>query len=366
MLQGADEPDNNNMWGGIVEDTQATMRSHLRTIIVLALAVGLVALFLRNVDLRRVVVDILHARPEWLALSLATNFANLAIRALRWQFLLEPLGTTTFSNVFRATAVGFAATSLLPARAGEVIRPYFLARHEQMSATGAFATIILERLLDTITVLMLLASYVFLFGRDVAFTNPTGFKAVKWAGATAAVLSVIALIVLFVLAKDPARLGATIERLAKVVPSALAAVVAKVAEKFARGLGAIRQPGRLLLALAWSFPLWLSICLGIWSVAVAFRFAIPFTGSFLLLALLVLGVAVPTPGAVGGFHEAFRVGATVFFGAPGSAAVGAAIILHLFSIGPSVFLGLVFAAQVGLNLHGMQRLADQAEQGHTA
>ncbi len=342
------------------------MRSHVRTIIVLALAAGLIALFLRNVDLGRVVAEILHARPEWLALSLATTFANLAIRALRWQYLLEPLGATTFANVFRATAVGSAANNLLPARAGEVIRPYFLARHEQMSATGAFATIIVERLLDTMTVLVLLALYVFVFGRDVAFTNPVGFRAVKWAGASAAVVSLAALAISFVLAKDPARLGDTIERLAKVAPSALAALLAKVAEKFARGLGAIRRPGQLLLALAWSFPLWLSICLGIWSVAVAFRFAIPFTGSFLLLALLVLGVAVPTPGAVGGFHEAFRIGATVFFGAPDSAAVGAAIVLWLFSIGPSLLLGVVFAAQVGLNLAGIRRLADQAEQGHTA
>jgi uncharacterized membrane protein YbhN (UPF0104 family) len=121
-----------------------------------------------------------------------------------------------------------------------------------------------------------------------------------------------------------------------------------------------------MIALAWSFPLWLSICLGIWSVAIAFHFAIPFTGSFLLLALLVLGVAVPTPGAIGGFHEAFRVGATMFYGAPDEAAVGAAIVLHAFSILPALLLGLFFAAQEGLNLGGMRRLADRAEQGNTA
>jgi len=179
-------------------------------------------------------------------------------------------------------------------------------------------------------------------------------------------VSVGALVVLFFLAGNPARLGQTMARLEQVLPSALAGVIAKIAEKFARGLGAIREPARLLIALAWSFPLWLSICLGIWSVAVAFRFAIPFTGSFLLLALLVLGVAVPTPGAVGGFHEAFRIGATMFFAAPQDAAVGAAIVLHLFSILPALILGLVFAAQEGLNVGGMRRLADQAEQGHTA
>ena len=300
------------------------------------------------------------------------TFVSLAVRSLRWKFLLEPLGRTTFASAFRATAVGFAASAVLPARAGEVIRPYFLARqappdqHGRMTATGAFATIILERLLDTVTVLILLASFVFVFGKELASVNPTGFALVKWAGASAAVVSASALVVLFVLAGDPARLGRTMTRLEQVLPSKLAGMIARIAEKFARGLGTIRRPGRLLAALAWSFPLWLSICVGIWSTATAFHFGIPFTGSFLILALLVLGVAVPTPGAVGGFHEAFRVGATMFYGAPDAAAVGAAIVLHLFSIGPSLLLGLFFAAQEGLNFGSMQRLADQAEPGHTA
>jgi len=348
------------------------MRSHIRTVVVLALAVGLVALFLRNVDIWRALVEIVRARPDWLALSLASMFVNLVIRSLRWQYLLEPLGRTSFANAFRATAVGFAASSVLPARAGEVIRPYFLARQTRqsstarMSATGAFATIILERLLDVVTVLVLLASYVFIFGRDLRQTNPLIFAGVQWAGATAAAGSLGALVVLFVLAGDPARLGRTMRRLEQVLPSAFAGLVARIAEKFAHGLGAIRRPSRLLVALALSFPLWLTIAFGIWAVAIAFRFTVPFTGSFLLIALLVIGVAVPTPGAIGGFHEAFRVGVTMFYGAPDDAAVGAAIVLHAFSIGPALLLGLFFAAQEGLNVSGMRHLADQAEQGHTA
>src|SRR5882762_7307534 len=187
------------------------MRAYVRTFVVLAIAVALIALFLHNVDLWRVLAAISLARPEWLALSLATMVVNLAIRALRWKYLLEPLAPTTFASAFRATAVGFAANSVLPARAGEVIRPYFLARQApasqkgRMTATGAFATIILERLLDTVTVLILLASFVFVFGKDLASVNPTGFALVKWAGASAAVVSVAALVVLFFLAGNPAR-----------------------------------------------------------------------------------------------------------------------------------------------------------------
>src|SRR3989454_12849809 len=157
------------------------MRSPIRTAIVLAVAAALIVVFLRNVDLRHVGGEILRARIRWLVVSFLASILSLIIRSLRWQYLLEPLGRASFANAFRATAVGFAASSILPARAGEVIRPYFLARtesgHERMSATGAFATIILERLLDTITVLILLAMYVFVFGRQNDVTSPVAFTA---------------------------------------------------------------------------------------------------------------------------------------------------------------------------------------------
>src|SRR5215813_1608071 len=174
------------------------MRAHIRTVIVLALAAGLVLLFVRNVDLRVVVSEILRARLPWLATSLATTLISLVIRSFRWQYLLEPLGHASFGNAFRATAVGFAASSILPARAGELIRPYFLARHERLSATGAFATIVIERLLDMLTVLVLLASFLFVFGRDWTAANPAAFAAVKWAGATAGLGAFFGLTVLFV------------------------------------------------------------------------------------------------------------------------------------------------------------------------
>jgi uncharacterized membrane protein YbhN (UPF0104 family) len=173
------------------------MRTHVRTIAVAVLALLLLAVFLYNVDVRGVVGEILRARLDLLLLALATMPVNLAIRAWRWQYLLEPLGLATFNNAFQATAVGFAASTVLPARAGEVIRPYFLSRRERISATGAFATVIIERLLDILTVLMLLASYVFFFGRDVGTANPVAFAAMKGLGATAGGAAVLALAVFF-------------------------------------------------------------------------------------------------------------------------------------------------------------------------
>ena len=338
------------------------MRSHVRTIVVFGIAAALLALFLRNVDLRRVGRDIVRAEPGYLVAGVALSVVNLAIRAYRWRYLLEPLGHTTFGQSFRATAVGFAANSVLPARAGEVIRPYFLSRlaaRERMTASGAFATIIVERILDVMTVLALVASYVLFFGRSSAAANPSAFAWLTWVALTAGVGAIVGLSVLFVLALDPRRVGRATERLARVVPS-LAAAVARMVENFAHGLAIVRRPSRLFVALLWSVPLWLCIAGGLWAVATAFHIPMPFTGSFVVVALLALGVAVPTPGAVGGYHAMFRYGATTFFGASDEAAVGAAIVSHLFSIGPTLVLGLVFAAQAGISVTQLSTLGSQA------
>jgi glycosyltransferase 2 family protein len=119
---------------------------------------------------------------------------------------------------------------------------------------------------------------------------------------------------------------------------------------FAGGLAIVRQPVRLLLALVFSLPLWLSIATGIWAVSHAFHMDLPLSGAFLIQVLLVVGVAVPTPGAVGGFHYFYKLGMTAFYGASADRAVGAAIVLHAISFVPVAIVGLILLAQEGLSL----------------
>ena len=98
----------------------------------------------------------------------------------------RPIGPTHFGVAFRTTVIGFAGSFLLPARAGEVIRPYLLARREGLNATAAFATIILERLLDLITVLLLFAWFVLTAAPDAVSGDPAQFARVKLGGLAAA------------------------------------------------------------------------------------------------------------------------------------------------------------------------------------
>ena len=133
------------------------------------------------------------------------------------------------------------------------------------------------------------------------------------------VAALVGSVVLFVVAGDPGRIGRLALRIEAVLPAKLSHAVAGFVETFTRGLAVMRQPGRLLVSLALSFPLWLSIAAGIWLTSRAFNITFPFDASFLVMAVLIVGVAVPTPGAIGGFHAAYEFrGVDVFRGASGS------------------------------------------------
>jgi hypothetical protein len=338
------------------------MRAHLRTAVIVLLTLGLVALFLRNANLGEVWAAILESRWDLIVIALVATSVTYLMRALRWQYLLAPIGSTRFSTAFRATVIGFSASALLPARAGEVLRPYLLARWEGLSATATLATILLERLLDLVTVVVLLASFLLLFDPGMAAMDPEVFAAVRLGGLVAAALAVGSLIAVFALAGHPERLGRWALRAERLLPPRGARALARAVERFIGGFAVIREPRSLLAAMAISFPLWGSIAIGIWLVSAAFHIVFPYPQSFVLVAMLVVGVSVPTPGAVGGFHEAYRIGATAFHGAQNDQAVAAAIVLHALSFLPVAVVGIVFMAQAGLDFRSVRRLTHEPEQ----
>jgi len=332
-----------------------------RTALVSLLAVGLLVWFLRHANLADVWRQVQRARVDLLAVAIGVVAATYWARAIRWRYLLSPIGPTRFRTVFRATIIGFAALGLLPARAGDVLRPYLVSRQEGLSFSSTFATIVIERVLDLLAVLALLGLYL-VIAVDMASLSPTLLRSVivsaSIAGALAAVLSGL----LWVLASHPERIGGMVQTADRVLPHAVARRLAKMARSFSGGLAVARRPRELVPALLWSVVIWGLGAAEVWCVTRAFGMTLPFAGSFLLQALLVIGVSVPTPGGVGSYHEAYRFGMTTFFGASNANAIAAAIVVHAISFVPVILLGLVFMAQDGLSLGRLKELAREAPQ----
>ena len=345
----------------IAPTTIGLMRSHIRTIIIVSLMVGLMWFFLRNADLARVWEEVRRARWDLLTVGLMLMLGSYLIRVARWRHLLRPVGQTRFSSAFRATAMGFAANAVMPGRVGEVLRPFALARRERLSAAAAFGTIVIERLLDLATVVLIFSGFILLFDPQMPVADAGLLATLKTGATLMGVAAVVALGLVFLAAGDPERAGRFVMRFARVAPGGLVHRLTMIAQRFLEGLAVTRRARPLIVAMLWSLPLWVCVALSIWLVSAAFAIDVPLGGSVILMGLVVVGVAVPTPAGVGGYHAAYQLGATALYGAAVDQAVGAALVLHVFSFGPITVLGLLFMAQDGLKLTGLRTLGTDVE-----
>ena len=243
---------------------------------------------------------------------------------------------------------------MLPGRVGEVLRPYLLARKADLDPTATFATIVLERALDIITLLLLFALSVALLDTRFAVSDGQMLRAVQFGGLIAAAAALAGLAVAFVFAGHAERVTALTERLTRRLPQRFGRLAIKVVAAFGRGFAVLRSPAALALAFAWSVAVWLSIALTTWAMARAFELPLPFAGTFTVLMFMAVGVSVPTPGAVGAFHESVRLALTSLYAADNDRAVAYAVALHALSFIPVSLATLVLVAREGLSLRRIE------------
>ena len=335
------------------------MRTHLRTLGVVGLAAALMAWVFRSADLASVWTEIGRARGGLIAASAAGIALAYVVRVRRWQLLLAPIGSVGFVSATRATVIGFAASTIVP-RLGEVVRPWLLSRRESLGMSATLATIVVERLLDMLAVILLLGLFLLAFSDHLPRTDEAVLAALEAGGLMVAVGAGAALALVCAAARRPqwaAWLAARVERLA---PRGPGVVASRFITRFSAGLGIARDPGRLLRAVAWSLVMWALVGATAWWGCLAFGMALPASSGLVLMALMALGVAVPTPAGVGGFHAAVQVGLTALYEVPVDAAVGAALVLHAATFAPVTVVGLAWMARDGISFRGMANLTASA------
>ncbi|MDX2170497.1 MAG: lysylphosphatidylglycerol synthase transmembrane domain-containing protein [Deltaproteobacteria bacterium] len=130
------------------------MRKALQLIVGIAVSAACLYLATRGTDWPAVRGALAGADPRWAALVLLVAAVNLTVRSARWVQLLRPLGAARFAAALSATAVGNAATAVLPLRLGELVRPALLARRCALRMAPVLATVVVERLFDLLFILL--------------------------------------------------------------------------------------------------------------------------------------------------------------------------------------------------------------------
>ena len=132
---------------------------------------GLLAYLFWSVDLRQVGSHLTRTHWGYLGLSSALALFAVWVRAIRWGYLFPPGDRP--SHLFSATMIGYMANNVLPLRAGEIVRAYVAARHGAESVWTSLATLVVERLLDALSLVVVLA------GLMLAMPVP---RELQWAG----------------------------------------------------------------------------------------------------------------------------------------------------------------------------------------
>jgi uncharacterized protein (TIRG00374 family) len=307
---------------------------------------------LREADLAEI-VETLRYSKAWFVLPLIGALAGFYwLKALRWCMLLSPILPTRTRGVIPAMMIGFAGNNVLPAHLGELVRMHVLASQHGLSRTAVLATIAVERVFDFLTVLLLVSAALLVGVRVPPALVTVGYLV---AGTGAGVLM---LALLYVGWTDV--FLAACRQVLRIFPEFVRLNVLRQLELGAAGMAAIKRPS-LLLGVVWSSLLqWVLMALCLYTATLAVGVTVPLSSAFVLLALSVAGLTLPSAPGYFGTIELCFVLALRPYGVEDGQAFAAGIFYHAPAYVAVTLTGLGYLNRFGWTFGRIGRNLEQA------
>ena len=333
------------------------MRFGWRGILGVVISVALLWWTLRGESFGEIWAVLRQSNLPLFLLAAAVATATFPMRAWRWRYILEPTaGTISFGPLWRATAIGMMVNNVSPARAGELARAYVLSRETgRIRFTASLASLVVDRVFDTLVVLVLLLVVVSLP------QFPSGATVAGWSMSrllvVGAAVALAALTVLVLAALYPDRLARLWERALGRRAPRLMARGRDILLSFGAGLGVLRDVRRSAIVFGWALAQWLVNGASFWIAFRAVDIDAPFSAALFLQSLIAAAVAAPSaPGFFGVFEASTKVALSVY-GIDDTLAVSYALGYHALSWIPITVIGFWYLGRMGLHL---RELGDKA------
>ena len=328
-------------------------------------------------------------RTDWLCLVPALALIGLlyCFRVTRWRLFLRPIKRVRPINATSATCIGFMTNSLLPARVGEIIRPYVLHRKEGVAFGHALATVGLARVFDLIGLsILLLITWVMLSA--YAWQAPPGpqasgapealaqipqavvsneglpeqegaaedgggvsIQSVWRAGIVGVLIALFAVSVLVGLALFPHPFLKLGEACSRILPVSWREPANAFLRSVADAMGFLKNWRGVALAVAYSTGVWLSQGVSTYVLARGMDIELDLAGAFLVTLAVSAAIALPqAPGYVGVFPLAAALVVGGLRAAGKGEAEAFALLVWLVNVVPISLVGLGFLWYEGLSL----------------
>jgi glycosyltransferase 2 family protein len=284
-----------------------------------------------------------------IAYGITMIYAAFAIRALRWAIFLKPVRRTSSTRLFVPTILGFTGVALL-GRAGELIRPYLIARRENLPVSSQIAVWAVERIFDVAAYTIILVLAIFLAPDLRLFPY---YGAVRRGGFLLIGLVAGSALAVSILRWKGEDLASWVERRLAHIGSNFGHKIGLLIREFREGLNTIHGPVELAQLTGVSVLMWSLIAGTFWEVTHAYGVAvlnIPISQLLLLVGSSMVGSVVQLPGVGGGSQLAMISVLAHFFNVPKELAASCGIMLWLVSFVSVVPLGLALAHRERLSL----------------
>ena len=309
----------------------------LRFWVGIAFSVFFMTLLLRGMDFKQLGAALCSVDYRFVLLAVVFTFTSYFLRAVRWRYLLISKKNIPLTSLYPATIIGYMANNLLPARLGEFIRAYVLAKREGLETPTVFASLVIDRLCDGFTVLLMLM--VTLFSLNLPLGMADAEQALKAGALLMFLLYSMVLMFLFLLKRRTTLTLSFVGKLLKPFPQKFSERVIPMLGSFVAGIGMSVRGAHLGAILFSSLLIWTFCVLPVDMILQGFGIHLPITASMLIMVMLVFAVMIPaSPGYIGTYHYACFKGLSLF-GIADPTSISIALLIHGTSFFPVIIAG---------------------------
>ncbi|HJP30738.1 MAG: lysylphosphatidylglycerol synthase transmembrane domain-containing protein [Candidatus Latescibacteria bacterium] len=272
--------------------------------------------------------------PWWILAIILTILLTGVIRAWRWVVLMRPVAPqVTLLDATLSLCIGYSVNLVSPIpRAGEAARALSLKWTRQASISAVFGTIVVERVIDVLWLLILIAASAALLPGQIE----EAFPGIRLGAMVALALSVAAVTGLVIVSAYRERGVEFVYRLLAKVSERLARPIADLLSQFIHGLQALRNPSAYVEILLSSLLLNLGYALITWFSFAAFGYHedpwhLGGRAAIVVMAISSIGVVVPLPGGIGSYHLFYGRSLHLLFAIPLASTMACATVVHAVS-----------------------------------
>ncbi len=344
--------------------------------IAVAIGVAVIGLYLalQGVNFKDVAHALRHANWAWIVIAELLVLVTLVVRAQRWRIFLGR--KLSLRDTFGLIGIGYLVSGVVPLRAGDPARAIAASLRGSVSVMGALSTVVVERTLDMLIIVMiLLVTLPFVPGLQAYLTTGQAGDGLSFSLLLilSGVLSLGVLLTLMLMALFPRQIEVLAQRVLELFHIPNPERWLRPVQNILEGLAVLRSPAEGVRIVLWSLVLWVTSAAYFAAALHAFRTSFSTNGldssAFMVLLMgtvamwaSAFGMVFPAPGGIGSFHYAVRQALVLGFGFSEDIAFTYAVVVHALSYLLSILVGTGTLLLWGLSFKQLM----SSKQGHRA